>query len=132
MIARICFVFIVYWLSGNTNAAELQSRKISGIYSNLYFNQEGGDLLGLELLILPSGRGSELAYSAVVQIADGGAPYSVIVPLHVVGNQIEFTIPSGGSYADEHFIDIFKDVELIVRWSNGTEEKLKKGKSYWQ
>lgn len=82
----------------------------------------------MELLIIPS----EDDYSVFVQIAEGGAPFTVVVPLKVAGTKIEFTLPPGGTYSKEHFVGIFKSGELIVRWSQGTEEHLKHGKSYWQ
>ena len=107
-------------------------KRITDIYSNLSYNKDGGDLLGMELLILPSGHGPEPAYSVFVQIAEGGTPFSVVVPLKVTGTKIEFTLPPGGAYSDEHFEGTFKGIELVVRWSQGTEEHLKNGKSYWQ
>ena len=86
----------------------------------------------MELLILPSSHDPEPAYSVFVQIAEGGAPFSVVVPLKIMGTKIEFPLPSGGASPDEHFVGTFKGGELVVRWSQGTEEHLKHGKSYWQ
>jgi hypothetical protein len=37
-----------------TNAGSVAQTPISGIYSNLRYNSEGGDLLGMELLVLPN------------------------------------------------------------------------------
>ena len=107
-------------------------KRITGIYSNLAYNEEGGDLLGMELLILPSGHDPETAYSVFVQIAESGAPFLVVVPLKVTGTKIEFTLPPSGAYSGAHFVGTFKGGELVVRWSQGTEEHLKHGKSYWQ
>jgi hypothetical protein len=42
------------------------TKYVSGIYSNLRYNVEGGDLLGMELLIFPSGSGPELNYLALI------------------------------------------------------------------
>jgi hypothetical protein len=107
-------------------------KHITGIYSNLSYSKESGDLLGMELLIVPSGRGPETAYSVFVQIAEGGAPFSAVVPLTVTDTKIEFALPRGGAYSGEHFVGTFKGGELVVRWSQGTEEHLRRGKSYWQ
>lgn len=132
MTIRAFFLITLCLLASATFAAEPQTKRITGIYSNLSYNAEGGDLLGMELLIIPSGHGPEVAYSVFVQIAEGGAPFSVVVPLKVTGNKIEFNLPSGGVYSGEHFVGMFKGSELVVRWSQGTEEHLKHGKSYWQ
>jgi len=113
-------------------AAEPQAKRITGIYSNLTYNQESGDLLGMELLVVPSRQNQEAAYSVFVQISEGGAPFTAVVPLKVTGTNIEFTLPPGSTYPGERFVGTFKGDELLVRWSQGTVEHLKHGNSYWQ
>jgi len=132
MLTRPLLLISLCLLASLSFAGEPEVKRLTGIYSNLSYNAEGGDLLGMELLILPSGHGPEPAYSVFVQIAEGGAPFSVVTPLKVTGTKIEFTLPPGGAYSGEHFVGTFKGVELVVRWSQGTEEHLKHGKSYWQ
>jgi hypothetical protein len=132
MLSRTACVVLLALFAAVAFAGSAQVQRVTGIYSNLYYNKEGGDLIGMELLILPSGHGPEPAYSVFVQIAEGGAPFSALVPLKVTGAQIEFTLPPGGTYDREHFIGTFKRAELVVRWSQGTEEHLKRGRSYWQ
>jgi hypothetical protein len=63
--------------------------KISGIYSDLVFNNEGGDLLGIELMIVPRESKGDLAWSAFVQVAEGGAPQTALAPLALIGNKLE-------------------------------------------
>jgi hypothetical protein len=125
LLLAIIFVSISVAFSQTTN-------RISGIYSNIYYNTEGGDLLGMELFIFPSGTDPQLEYLALIQIAEGGAPFAVLVPLIMKSKTIEFTLPSGKQYSKEHFTGKFVDGYLVIRWSNGTEEHLKRGKSYWQ
>lgn len=112
--------------------AQAGERKISGIYSSLYFNEEGGDLLGMEVLIFPSGSGPELAYSAFIQIAEGGAPYGVVVPVSVTDGRISFALPAGSVYAGMEFNGTFTDSGLVLTDNNGNKEHLKHGQSYWQ
>jgi hypothetical protein len=102
---------------------------VSGIYSDLEYNQEGGDLLGMELLIIPS---DPSGYRALVQIAEGGPPFAVIVPLLVDGSHVEFTLPAGSAYSGEHFVGTLSSTKLVLHFSQGKEETLKRGKSYWQ
>jgi hypothetical protein len=62
---------------------------ITGTYSSLYYNEEGGDLLGAEVTIIKRAKG----YEAEFQVAQGGRPDKVTVPVSVKGNRISFTIP---------------------------------------
>jgi len=125
--------------SSATSADRAPAPRISGIYSNLRYNAEGGDLLGMEILILPNGSDTQPSWTAVVQIAEGGAPLVSVVPLYQHGSSIEFQLPpqgvhSGESYAaaGDHFTGTVENDSLTVRWSGGTIEKLVRGKSYWQ
>jgi hypothetical protein len=102
---------------------------VSGIYSDLQYNSEGGDLLGMELLIIPS---DPSGYRAFVQIAEGGPPFAAIVPLLVDGSRVEFTLPEGSAYSGEHFVGTLSGAKLVLHSPQGTEETLKRGKSYWQ
>jgi hypothetical protein len=109
----------------------------SGVYSNLHYNKEGGDLLGAEVIVFPSD--GPTGFSALVQLAEGGAPVAFLVPARVTGARVEFAIPKGGPYAGLSFSGVVSRTELVGRWSSGTAfggagdtERLKRGKSYWQ
>lgn len=118
-------------------AANAATARISGIFSDMQYNDEGGDLLGMELFIVPSGNGG---YSAFVQIAEGGAPTVALVTLDVNGSNIEFTIPKTiPAYGGEHFVGVVSGEGIVGHWATGQlsstgekEEHLKRGKSYWQ
>lgn len=101
---------------------------VSGIYSDLYYNSDGGDLLGMELVIIPNDSG----YVACVQIAEGGSPFVIVVPISIIGAKVEFTIPQGSQYGGEHFAGYLSGRKLVLHWAKGQEETLLRGKSYWQ
>jgi len=103
---------------------------VTGIYGNLHYNAEGGDLLGMELLIIPDNSG----YVACVQIAEGGSPFVVVVPFVVTGSQVQFTLPSGSAYSGTHLTGSFASggAKLILQWPQGQQEVLVRGRSYWQ
>jgi hypothetical protein len=103
--------------------------RVSGVYSDIHYNSEGGDLLGMELLIIPS---DPSGYRAFVQIAEGGPPFAVIVPILVDGSRVEFTLPAGSAYSGEHFIGTLSSTKLALRWGKSQQETLLRGKSYWQ
>jgi hypothetical protein len=106
--------------------------RVPGIYSDLTYIDASGDLLGMELLIVPTGEGANSGWSVFVQIAEGGAPYLALVPLQRRGDQIEFNLPDGGRYGGEHFQGTLSKTELLVRWTSGHVEHLKRGKTYWR
>jgi len=118
--------------------ANAATTRVSGIYSDMYYNEEGGDLLGMELMIVPTNTNG--GYSAFVQFAEGGAPTVAIVSLDIDGTKIEFTIPKEiAIYGGDHFVGVVKGDGIVGHWSNGQpaftggkEEHLKRGKSYWQ
>lgn len=119
------------WASG-TIANEQKMARITGIYSDLVQSQESGDLSGMEPIIIPSNNSVKTPYTVFVQIAEGGAPRTAIVPLTVNGLVIEFDFPEAGSMLKEHFVGVLIGNKLVVRWASGSEEELKRGKSYWQ
>jgi hypothetical protein len=104
--------------------------RVTGTFSNLRYNSEGGDLLGLEVLIILA-PGDHLGYVALVQLAEGGAPYSALVPVKVTGAHIEFALPKDGPYHGLEFSGTISAKELTGTWSSGNREVLKRGKSYW-
>jgi hypothetical protein len=106
--------------------------KISGIYSNLAFNSEGGDLLGTELMIVPREWKGDPAWSVFVQISEGGAPYTALVPLTLNGNKIAFTLPPGVPYGGMNFTGTISSIEIRLNTPSGQVEVLRRGKSYWQ
>src|SRR5258708_5424616 len=81
-------------MAGQLHAAEKKIR-VTGIYSDLYFNQEGGDLLGHEIFIVYTSGG----YVAFVQESLGEPGMPGVVPVQVHGDTLSFNVPdpSGGN-----------------------------------
>jgi hypothetical protein len=113
------------------SAEERGELRISGIYSNLTYNDESGDLQGMEVFIIPR-NGPDNAYQAFAQVVEGGAPSTFLVPVNAAGGKIEFTLPQDGSFAAAHFVGRVKEQELVLHQDKEKEEHLKRGKSYWQ
>lgn len=116
-------------VAGATSAPMLPLR-ITGIYSSLHYNDEGGDLTGMELLIIPDHSG----YVACVQLAEGGSPLVVVVPFTVTGSRVQFTLPTGSVYGGTHLTGSFVSggKKLVLQWPQGQQEMLARGRSYWQ
>lgn len=122
------WALVVLSLAGAPAFGQTSRPKVTGVYSNLRYNQEGGDLLGMELLVVPSGAG----YKAFVQIAEGGAPYTAIVPVAVENSRISFTLPREGAYGGMSFDGELEGASLVIKSAAGANETLRRGKSYWQ
>ena len=118
--------------TAGTNAGSAEPTPLSGIYSNLRYNSEGGDLLGMELLILPGKESAAPVWTVVAQVAEGGAPCVSIASLRVAGADIEFTLPRDGECGELHFRGKLIGGSLRLWWDSGSIENLKRGKSYWQ
>ncbi len=131
MISRVVFCIMVLAMCLPASADEHQEKRITGIYSNLTYIEETGDLVGTELHILPPKGDDKAGYTVVVQIAEGEAPFTATVPLKVSGDRFEFTLPKDSFDPGAHFTGKFDQQGLTLKWSSGTVEHLKRGKRYW-
>jgi len=86
----LVLVLTMVMMAGQLHAVEKKIR-VTGIYSNLYYNQEGGDLLGTEIFIVSAQEGG---YFAFFQSWAGGTAVPVVVPVQVDGNKVTFAIPA--------------------------------------
>lgn len=132
MMLRVLIVMVAVAVPLLASADDHHESRITGIYSNLTYNEEGGDLLGKELLIVPREGDDKADYTVLVQIAEGGAPFTAIAPLKVSGDRFEFTLPSDSYDPGAHFTGKFDRKGLVLKEGSGTVEHLKRGKSYWQ
>jgi hypothetical protein len=77
-------------LTGQLHAVEKKIR-ITSIYSDLTYSQEGGDLLGTEIFIVSA---QEHGFFAFFQSWAGGTTAPVVVPVQVDGDRVTFAIPA--------------------------------------
>jgi hypothetical protein len=121
-------VFLFLGLASFSNAQ--QTPKITGTYTSMRFNKEGGDLLGQELKIVLTRKG----YQGALQFAEGGAGELIIVEIHIEADKINFALPDTSPDAGQFSGTIQNGViRGLFRFKGGGEEKveLKRGKSYW-
>jgi hypothetical protein len=123
------FVVLALVLTASPAFAQTSVPKITGVYSSLRYNQEGGDLQGMELLVIPEEAGG---YKAFVQIADGGAPFTAVVHIFLEGSRIWFVIPVEGAFGERRFEGELKGKSLVIGSPAGAKQTLYRGKSYWQ
>jgi hypothetical protein len=115
--------------SAHTLAADEHS--VVGIYSSFESSQESGDIVGMELHIVPDPTG----YSAIVQASEGAPGYPVVVHVAVEGRSIRFEIPSPskcGLAPGIYSGTVSADGLLLNGPGWESARLLKRGKSYWQ
>ena len=120
--------FIAALVLAGVCAAATPQVKPSGVFTNLAFNEEGGDLLGWELLVVPK---DDTAFTAFVQVAEGGAPWAGVAARSVGGLSVSLVLPKGSPYAGT-YAGKLSAKELVLTMSDGTQQRLLRGKSYWQ
>ncbi len=130
---RACAVATILLLSPLWGfAADQGAARISGIYSNLKFSAESGDLIGMELLVLP-GPGDARHWRVLFQLAEGGGPMSALVDLQPVADHFEFRVPPVDGVPEMRFLVRFAPQEALIKnAAGGPEEHLVRGRSYWQ
>jgi hypothetical protein len=106
--------------------------KYAGTFSNLEYNQEGGDLLGMEIKIVPTKKG----YQGALQIAEGGPSELMVVDVSFEKDNVKFEIPKAysvyGGGVFEGKIDS-KGIKGTLRFkeTEGEKEILTRGRGYW-
>lgn len=129
---RVTVVFLLTLLTMVASAADSQvAVKVAGIYSTLRYIEETGDLIGLEVMVIP--QGDKDAWNAVIQVAEGGAPLVVIVPLEPVGDHFEFAMPKDGFLSHIRCAVHFLATEAQLSGPACFDERLLRcTKSYWE
>jgi hypothetical protein len=111
----------------STGVAEQPKVHVSGIYSNLDFNDEAGDLNGIEVFIFFAGEHMVLYQESV------GEPVNPsLVKAKVNGDSIQFTILGIGG-GKRTFKGTITKTHLIGKFVGSNETiKLPRKNSYWQ
>ena len=114
-------------------AAPPQAKLRPGIYSNLRYNSEGGDLLGDEVLLVPAdGASDATSWQFVMQHSEGGLPCVFIASVTERSGSIKVSAPKESGCAPLQFIVTWGADDIVIRWETGDKDHLKRGKSYWQ
>jgi hypothetical protein len=112
------------WLNGQ------KQQRITGTYTNMSFNKEGGDVLGDEIKIVYTRKG----YQGALQIAEGEPEQLVIVDVKVNGAAVSFSIPDSYPYSGQFSGTVANGLlKGEFRFKRGGQDKveLRKAKSYW-
>ncbi len=107
-----------------------QRVQVTGIFSDLRYSNESGDVIGLEIFIVYAGD-----YYATIQVAEGFPEPPFVVKLQVKDSSIEFTLPekTGSLSGLGKFTGKITATGLNGKFEHETEKRaLKRKNSYWQ
>lgn len=117
-------------LFGSAGVKAQTRPRITGTYSNMYYNEKGGDVLGYELKIVYTGD----RFQGALQIAEGVPGPLMLVDIQASGAKISFSIPEGTSHAGQFNGAIEKGVlKGAFHFKSGGSDKVEllRRKSYW-
>lgn len=121
-------ILISHFLPVLSVQAELQKAPIrfGGLYSNLAYSEDSGDLGGHEIFIIYT----ESSYWVVSQCSEGAPLKPNLVPAKRTGNNtLEFSLKGNGICSGKFVVTIKKNTADIKPNLYGSP--LKKGHSYW-
>lgn len=115
--------------AGSASGANRDPRP-TGIYSDMRYVAEGGDVVGMEVFVVSAAGG----YRAVVQCAEGVPGDPVVVAARVDGASLSFDVPAErSSMCHGRFTGTLAPDGLRGRFDGEHETRvLRRGKSYWQ
>lgn len=129
LLPAVCILFMQKNLSyaRTEHIMSNKSYNICGCYSDMYFHEESGDILGNEIFIINSKTG----YYVLYQESSGWPTVLYLLPLKVKNDRIQFAIPSecqqmgqfDGKISDVRLDGSFKKIDYHF--------VLKKNQSYW-
>lgn len=124
---RVLLLLIV--LAAGIAPGQAEDLKITGMYSSLEFNEEGGDLLGMEVYLV-SGDGED--YFALVQCAEGAPATPLLTPVKVSGSKVSFNL-SGSPECGTSFTGVVSKDGLRGRFAGQEEDRwLPRRRGYWE
>ena len=103
-----------------------------GIYSSFHYSEKSGDLVGMEIQIIPD----PIGYSAIVQASEGAPAFPEVYRINIKGKSFKLDIPKSSScgLVPGEYSGTFNEMTLILKGQNSPSRKyaLPKGKSFWQ
>lgn len=126
-LSSLLLVILVATASVSSGASKSDLKKITGIYSNMHYNEEGGDVLGIEIFLIYTAKG----YFVVFQSSEGEPTIPVITNAKISDSHIEFILPQESSYAGKFTGRLIAN-NISGRFEGGDVITLKRKKSYWQ
>jgi len=129
---HVCLMLLALGITSSAAAAPDSKQakpKPTGMFSDMQYNNEGGDLLGTEVFITYAHDG----YFVVYQSSEGEPITPVVVPATISGTSITFVVPKTADPRGSFFSGTIGAKELTGSFSGSKEIiHLKRKASYWQ
>lgn len=112
-------------------ACVASSAEMAGTYSSLSYNEEGGDLLGYEVRVIPTNQGNK----ALVQVAEGDAGMVYLVDVAERNGEVFFDVTLASKMVGQFRGTITKaGLNGVISFPSGVSERiqLKRQISYWE
>ena len=101
----------------------------TGLFSDLRYIEEAGDLIGMEVYLVQGRSG----YSAIVQCAGGEPADPVVVEAEVDGATVSFELPKGQPECGTMFRGVVSAKGLRGRFVGESKDRwLPRKKGYWE
>src|SRR5882762_4247453 len=103
LILRGSFMALLVVLAMQCNANQTKTDKarslprLTGTYSDMYYNAQGGDVLGTEIRIINTRKG----FQGVIQFSEGAPEELVVVDIQIKNDAVSFVVPELSPYAGE-------------------------------
>ena len=126
----VCFLSLA---SSAKATVETTKVRVVGTYTNLRYSTRSGDLVGVEIKIVPArGRG----FQGALQIAEGSPSELMVVDVIVEQSKIRFRIPNSYPiYGGGTFEGVIESAAIRGKFTFGEalneEISLKRGRGYW-
>jgi hypothetical protein len=109
---------------------EAEKPRIPGMYSNLEYIEEAGDLLGMEVYLVYGGGEDCFAF---VQCAGGEPAAPVLAPVQVSGSKVSFNLPKNQPECGTSFTGVVSEAGLRGRFAGDQKDEwLPRRKGYWE
>lgn len=132
---KIFLGLLLAFVTAAVQPSEISATAPTGIYSDMKYIPEAGDLLGVEIFLF---RG-EAGYYVLFQAAEGVPSIPVLVGAVLEKDKLTFNLPTNKTGYSGTFIGFIYHNRLEGQFSEGQLSPggtkvfvLKKGKSYWQ
>jgi hypothetical protein len=104
---------------------------LPGMYSSLTNSQRSGDIVGMELFVVPGGNG----WHGVLQGSEGAPGIPMVVPLQTSGASVRFSVPPNCSCAlppGDYTAELSRSGAKVRGPLQFGERQLPRTTSYWQ
>ena len=130
IVLTVIFIYSFSYLSAQADS----KAGIAGMYSDMCYNDEGGDLLGMEIFLVYTEEGTSDNYYVVFQYSEGAPTVPIVIKADVneKDGTVDFMFPNGAPITGKfHGVIEKSGMRVGVQGTGIQNELLKRQPSYW-